>query len=170
MKMITKMIVCPACGNEFAPYSEYHYIARDGREIGALAAFKSAVEPTLYDAFDCPACGCQYIAGERKYINCVEEMLPEIAAEGDQMNKDSHMCASGLMNEAMVPAPRIKVTEAVIIVTRIGESWKPYYEIKYKEVGDSGYTIGYGSYSLKNVFEWYDECFEIVKDDVNAKT
>lgn len=84
MKMITKMIVCAVCGNEFAPYNEHHYIARDGREIGALAAFKSVTEPTLYDAYDCPACGCQYIAGERKYIDSAVEMLPKIVAEGDE--------------------------------------------------------------------------------------
>lgn len=26
------------------------------------------MEPTLYDAFDCPICGCQYIANERKRV------------------------------------------------------------------------------------------------------
>lgn len=64
---------------------------------------------------------------------------------------------------------RVKVTEMDIIVTRLGEKRRPYFEIKYKEVGKPYYSIGYGSYSLKCVFEWYDECFEIVKDVVNAK-
>ena len=56
---------------------------------------------------------------------------------------------------------KIKVESAEIIVTGIKE--KPYYEIKYKEVGKDYYNIGYSSYDLNNVFDWKNECFEIVK-------
>ena len=55
---------------------------------------------------------------------------------------------------------KIKVTSAEIIVH--GTAEKPYYEIKYREVGGSEYRIGYSSYNLNNVFEWLNECFEIV--------
>lgn len=55
---------------------------------------------------------------------------------------------------------KIKVTNLDIIVT--GTRDKPYFEIKYKEVGKEGYNIGYGSYDLSNVLDWKEECFEIV--------
>ena len=41
---------------------------------------------------------------------------------------------------------------------------KPYYEIKYKEIGEDYYHVGYSSYKLENVLAWKDECFEIVKE------
>lgn len=55
---------------------------------------------------------------------------------------------------------KVKVTSLEIIVT--GKKDKPYFEIKYKEVGKEGYSIGYGSYDLSNVFGWKDGCFEVV--------
>ena len=58
---------------------------------------------------------------------------------------------------------RIKVTKIDVIVNMI--SGKPYYEIKYKKVGENYYHIGYGSYCIDFVFEWEDECFEIVEEN-----
>lgn len=55
---------------------------------------------------------------------------------------------------------KIKVTSLEIIVT--GTKDKPYFEIKYKEVGKEDYKIGYSSYDLNTVFCWKEECFEIV--------
>lgn len=55
---------------------------------------------------------------------------------------------------------KIKVTSAEIVVH--GTIDRPYYEIKYREIGSSEYHIGYSSYCLNNVFEWLEECFEIV--------
>ena len=60
---------------------------------------------------------------------------------------------------------KTKVTELEIIVT--GKKEKPYFEIKYKEVGKKHYNIGHSSYDLNNVFAWRDECFEIVKSKKN---
>lgn len=57
---------------------------------------------------------------------------------------------------------RIKVSELDIIVNMISE--KPYYEIKYKEVGEDYYHIGYSSYNLDFVLEWKDKCFEVVSE------
>lgn len=53
-----------------------------------------------------------------------------------------------------------KVTSLEIIVRMIDN--KPYYEIKYKKVGEDYYHVGYSSYNLDNVLEWYSECFELV--------
>lgn len=53
-----------------------------------------------------------------------------------------------------------KVTSLEIIVRMIDN--KPYYEIKYKKVDEDYYHVGYSSYNLDNVLEWYSECFELV--------
>lgn len=55
---------------------------------------------------------------------------------------------------------KVKVTSAEIIVT--GKKEKPYFEIKYKEVGSKHYNIGYSSYDLDTVFNYRDECLEVV--------
>lgn len=62
---------------------------------------------------------------------------------------------------------RIKVSHLDIIVTMIDK--KPYYEIKYKEIGANHYSVGYSSYKLENVLAWRDECFEVAeKPQTNA--
>ena len=53
-----------------------------------------------------------------------------------------------------------KVTSLEIIVRMIDN--KPYYEIKYKKVGEYYYHIGYSSFNIDNVLKWRDECFELV--------
>ena len=59
-----------------------------------------------------------------------------------------------------------KVKSAEIVVRKIDE--KPYYEIKYFDLSDKEYHIGYGSYKLEYVFEWLEQCFEIAEKDANA--
>lgn len=63
------MIKCKICGCEFVPVIDKHYIARDNGESGAATVFKR-IECNIYDTFDCPACGCQIIAQERKRKLC----------------------------------------------------------------------------------------------------
>ena len=57
-----------------------------------------------------------------------------------------------------------KVTFLEIIVRMIDN--KPYYEIKYKKVGEDYCHVGYSSFNIDNVLKWRDECFELV--DVKA--
>lgn len=59
-----------------------------------------------------------------------------------------------------------KVKSAEIVVWKIGE--KPYYGIKYFDLSDNEYHIGYGSYKLEYVFEWLEQCFKIVEKNTNA--
>ena len=59
-----------------------------------------------------------------------------------------------------------KVKSAEIVVRKIDK--KPYYEIKYFDLSDNEYHIGYGSYKLEYVFEWLEQCFEIVEKNTNA--
>lgn len=60
------MATCNVCGRDFALMKEEHYVAR--------GVFGLSVS----DAFDCPHCGCQYIAQERKageISSCEEEYV-----------------------------------------------------------------------------------------------
>lgn len=59
---------------------------------------------------------------------------------------------------------RIKVDLLEIIVE--GTFEKPYYQLRYHELGSSVINIGYGSYYRKNVFEWRDKYFELVKEQI----
>lgn len=59
-------VECKSCGHVFELTEQRHYIAREKTEMFLIASNK--MEPTLYDAFDCPICGCQYIANERKRV------------------------------------------------------------------------------------------------------
>lgn len=67
---------------------------------------------------------------------------------------------------------KIKVTSAEIIVeNKKGlRQEKPYYSIKYKELGQEEYTIGYSSYKLQYVLEWLDTYFEIVEGQDTDKS
>lgn len=66
-------IKCKICGCEFNPIADKHYVSRDNGKVGIVAAFQANLEDKLYDTFDCPECGCQVIAQERKRAYCIEE-------------------------------------------------------------------------------------------------
>lgn len=77
------MIKCKVCGCDFPAVSINHYVARDNGRTGLATAFGND-EGRLYDAFDCPICGCQAIVQERKrdYIPYTEsEELEEFEDE-----------------------------------------------------------------------------------------
>lgn len=58
---------------------------------------------------------------------------------------------------------KIKASSAEIIVH--GTKEKPYYEIKYFDLSDNEWKIGYGSYKLEFVIAWKEVYFEIVDDE-----
>ena len=58
---------------------------------------------------------------------------------------------------------KVKVLEKPEIVVH-GTREKPYYEIKYLEVGKKEYNIGYSSYVLDYVFQFLEEEFEVIKE------
>ena len=68
---------CDVCGKEFDLKVEDKYVARDDRKSGMAAAL-SGKEETLYDAFDCPFCGCQNVIQERKRVYVDEAEMVEI--------------------------------------------------------------------------------------------
>lgn len=80
------MLVCKICESTFIPIIDKHYVAKDNGESGLSTVFKS-VEGNLYDSFDCPVCGCQMIAQERKrrYVEstpCIREEESEDEDDG----------------------------------------------------------------------------------------
>ena len=58
---------------------------------------------------------------------------------------------------------KAKVDSLEIIVRTVDD--KPYYELKYRLVGEKDYSIGYSSYDLKIVLGCIDKYFKIVKSD-----
>ena len=57
---------CKICGRDFPLIAAEHFIVQDPRKIGVLANLANTDKATMYDAFDCPYCGCQNIMQERK--------------------------------------------------------------------------------------------------------
>lgn len=71
------MWYCEVCGREFALMHEDRYTVREEKRGGLAAAFADTPEPTMWDAFDCPYCGCQ----NRVIIRKREVEEPTEAAE-----------------------------------------------------------------------------------------
>lgn len=63
---------------------------------------------------------------------------------------------------------KLVVDDIEVIVRGIAN--KPYYEIKYREVGNDDYSIGFGSYDLNNVLKWKEEEFEVVSEKEEKET
>ena len=61
------------------------------------------------------------------------------------------------------------VVDDIEVVVR-GVRNKPYYKIKYREVGNDDYNIGFGSYDLNNVLKWKEEEFEVVSEKDEKET
>lgn len=61
------MLKCKVCGTEFPAIKERHYIAKDNSRTGAIAIV-SKDEEKIYDSYNCPICGSQVIAQERKRL------------------------------------------------------------------------------------------------------
>lgn len=59
------LLKCGVCGTLFRPSLQTHYVARNAETTG-VSTIMAKQEATLYDAYDCPECGCQYIVQERK--------------------------------------------------------------------------------------------------------
>ena len=57
---------CSVCGAEFVPKKEARDTGRNNGKTGAMSLFEANQEERLYDCFDCPICGCQIVAKERK--------------------------------------------------------------------------------------------------------
>lgn len=60
------MLKCKICSTEFPAIKEHHYTGTGSVSTLALSPLLEKEERKVYDCFDCPMCGCQVIAQERK--------------------------------------------------------------------------------------------------------
>lgn len=82
----------------------------------------------------------------------------------DSNSRDNEPCCR--CDSRKENANMVKVNSLEIIVRMIDS--KPYYELKYRQVGEKDYSIGYSSYDLKIVLGYIDTYFEIVESDSHA--
>ena len=92
-------INCKVCGMHITPEAikGSHYIAREDKAIGIAAALSSTTEPSLFDALDCPFCGCQNILRVRN--RTVETQPVAEPEEDDEPEKMSDEDAREELNE-----------------------------------------------------------------------
>lgn len=60
-----EMLKCKACGIKFRPTTWRRYTAVGNKTTGVVATIVETENPIIYDAFDCPNCGCQIVVNER---------------------------------------------------------------------------------------------------------
>lgn len=73
------MWTCEVCGREFALMHEDRYTVRDETNRWLAVSFGSEAEPILWDAFDCPYCGCQNrIKGRKREVEEPTETTDDI--------------------------------------------------------------------------------------------
>lgn len=80
----------------------------------------------------------------------------------DKTIETSKPNSKGEQNMSENKGNKLVVDDIEVIVRGIAN--KPYYEIKYREVGNDDYNIGFGSYDLNNVLKWKEEEFEVVSE------
>ena len=82
-KSIPGMKTCCVCGRDFPLLVENRYTARDPEKSGAPASLVGSAEVNLFDATDCPHCGCQNILQPRKRNDAISE-LECLAVDDDE--------------------------------------------------------------------------------------
>ena len=95
------------------------------------------------------------------YVDLAMEEKTSCNCQHNSNSRDSEPCCR--CNGRTANANIVKVNSLEIIVRMIDN--KPYYELKYREVGKKVYSIGYSSYDLKVVLDYIDTYFEIVESD-----
>lgn len=81
------MLECKVCGTKFKALAEKHYIAKDNARTGAIVVLSND-EEKIYDAYDCPICGSQIIAQERKRIFITTAYDPNNTCDNEQEEKN----------------------------------------------------------------------------------
>lgn len=106
--------------------------------------------------------GKEYI---RYYYNKLAELNGSINStcncQHNSNPRENEPCYTFDCRTAKINKARVNSLE---IIARMLDD-KPYYELKYRQVGKKDYSIGYSSYDLKTVLGYIDEYFEIVESD-----
>lgn len=109
--------------------------------------------------------GCEDIEVSEKIFDLCDEILGLVNSascncQHNSNSRDNEPCCRCDSKVSENDDTKNKVTSLEIIVRMIDN--KPYYEIKYKKVGEDYYQVGYSSFNIDNVLKWRDECFELV--------
>lgn len=80
-------ITCGVCKSEFDLVYAHRYTAREETRTG-VASITGGIEPALFDAFDCPYCGCQNIVGSRKRVMRENEEPEEYGEQEEEQEED----------------------------------------------------------------------------------
>ena len=96
MDKVKGMRTCAICGRDFPLIAEETYIARDKGRTGIVNAVENK-EVTIYDAIDCPHCGCQTILQERKRYASpadigIEDDLEDDLEDDPEDDPDDDLC------------------------------------------------------------------------------
>lgn len=106
----------------------------------------------------------------RYYYNKLAELNGSINStcncQHNSNSRDNEPCYTFDCRTAKINKARVNSLE---IIARMLDD-KPYYELKYRQVGKKDYSIGYSSYDLKTVLGCIDEYFEIVESDKQTNT
>lgn len=110
--------------------------------------------------------GCEDIEVSEKIFDLCDEILGLVnsASCNCQHNsnpRENEPCYTFDCRTAKINKARVNSLE---IIARMLDD-KPYYELKYRQVGKKDYSIGYRSYDLKTVLGYIDTYFEIVESD-----
>ena len=66
MDNVKGMATCKICGRYFPLIVEDHYVAQDVKREGSIYTLVGGDKIGMFDAFDCPHCGCQNVMQNRK--------------------------------------------------------------------------------------------------------
>lgn len=110
--------------------------------------------------------GCEDIEVSEKIFDLCDEILGLVNSAScnckhNSNSKDNEPCCR--CDSRKENANMVKVNSLEIIARMLDD--KPYYELKYRQVGKKDYSIGYSSYDLKTVLGYIDTYFEIVESD-----
>lgn len=108
--------------------------------------------------------GCEDIEVSEKIFDLCDEILGLVNSascncQHNSNSRDNEPCYTFDCRTAKINKARVNSLE---IIARMLDD-KPYYELKYRRVGEKDYSVGYSSYDLKTVLGYIDTYFEIVE-------
>jgi hypothetical protein len=90
-----------------------------------------------------------------------KEKTHDCNCQHNSNSRDNEPCCRCDSRKAKINKAKVDSLE---VIARMLNN-KPYYELKYRQVGKKDYSIGYSSYDLKTVLGYIDTYFEIVESD-----
>jgi len=88
---IKGMTTCKICGRDFPLIIEEHYVAKEPGATG-LASLSGAPRK-LFDAFDCPHCGCQNVMNGRYPLSDI--MGQDFPLSCEEEDEEEGCCCCG---------------------------------------------------------------------------